>query len=242
MDADLDLIQHNQHHLLHKILSDLLSDDQVAQSRVLDTYYLPNAKLTSPLISVQGIENVKHIFALRSTLCVKPPKVTTVVFDYWTCAVQLTNYIKIPFIPLVLSIPSWMILHFKETDLDSRLLKVWWHEDSWTIEGILQALPIVSEFYTGTVRTTLGKILAGTGRLLKTAGGGSISHSCDIQQRISHRPRVSLFRTILIRWSDFLERGKLHIPRPIDHSHRNHQQHQNQLLLLHCERTLTLKL
>lgn len=81
MDADLDLLQHNQHHLLHskditchtcsplqclslllprlEILSDLLSDDEVAQRRVLDKYYLPNAKLTSPLISVQGIENVK---------------------------------------------------------------------------------------------------------------------------------------------------------------------------------------
>lgn len=75
------------------------------------------------------------IFTLRSTLSVKPPTITTTIFDYWTCAVQLTNYIKIPFIPLVLSIPSWMILHFEETDLDSRLLKVWWHEDSWTIEG-----------------------------------------------------------------------------------------------------------
>ncbi|KAI9285378.1 hypothetical protein BC943DRAFT_324160 [Umbelopsis sp. AD052] len=135
MDADLDLLQHNQHHLLHKILSDLLSDDEIAQRRVLDKYYLPNAKLTSPLISVQGIESIKNVFKLRSTLIVKPPTMTTKIFDYWTCAIHLTNYIKIPFIPLVLSIPSWMILHFKETDQDSRLLKVWWHEDSWTIEG-----------------------------------------------------------------------------------------------------------
>ena len=59
------------------------------------------------------------------------------VFDAKTCAVQLTNFIKIPLVPLTLHTPSWTILHFKETDIDSRLLKVWWHEDSWTIEGKL---------------------------------------------------------------------------------------------------------
>ncbi|KAI8578285.1 hypothetical protein K450DRAFT_248095 [Umbelopsis ramanniana AG] len=240
MDADQDLLQHNQHHLLHKILSDLLSADEVAQRRVLDKYYLPNAKLTSPLISVEGIENIKSIFKLRSTLSVKPPTITTKIFDYWTCAVHLTNYIKIPFIPLVLSIPSWMILHFQETDLDSRLLKVCWHEDSWTIEGILQSLPIVSTLYSGIIRATIGRLFSGTGRLLQSASGGAISHSYDVRQRISHRPRGGLFRTILIRWSDFLERGKLYIPRPIDHPRYNRRHRKNQLLLLHCDQTLKL--
>jgi hypothetical protein len=188
------------------------------------------------------------------------------VFDSKTCAAQLINCIKIPFVSLTLHIPSWTILHFKETDLDSRLLKVWWHEDSWTIEGtehitefwsydipkqdnykienlnisipllwslgILQALPIVSKIYTGLIRTTLGTFLANTGKFLESASGGSTSHSYDVRptNRVRHKPASGLFRTILIRWSDFMDRGKLHIPRPIHHSVDHYERQQ---FLLH---------
>jgi len=220
MDADLDLVHDHNNKFINKILLDLLSDNDAAQRRILDTYYLPNAKLTSPLFTVQGLDRIKNIFTLRSALSVQPPEVTNVVFDAKTCAVQLTNFIKIPLVPLTLHIPSWTILHFKETDIDSRLLKVWWHEDSWTIEGILQSLPIVSSIYTRVIRATLGKVLAGTGKLLESASGGCISHSYDV------RPKPSLFRTVLIRWSDFLDRVTLHIPRPIDHPLHQHQQEQ----------------
>ena len=98
----------------------------------------------------------------------------------------------------------------------------------------------MSRLYSGIIQATLGRLLSGTGRLLQTASGGTISHSYDVRQRISHRPRVGLFRTILIRWSDVLERGKLHIPRPIDHPLYSRRHLKNQLLLLHCDRALQL--
>jgi hypothetical protein len=75
------------------------------------------------------------VFTLTTALSIRPPVITNIVFDSKTCAVQLVNFIKIPLVPLTLNISTWTVLHFKETDLDSRLLKVWWHEESWTIEG-----------------------------------------------------------------------------------------------------------
>lgn len=75
------------------------------------------------------------VFALTTALSTRPPVITNVVFDNKTCAVQLVSFLKVPLVPLTLNVPSWTVLHFKETDLDSRLLKVWWHEESWTIEG-----------------------------------------------------------------------------------------------------------
>ncbi|GAB5590684.1 hypothetical protein Unana1_05584 [Umbelopsis nana] len=59
MDADLDLVHDHNNKFINKILLDLLSDNDAAQRRILDTYYLPNAKLTSPLFTVQGLDRIK---------------------------------------------------------------------------------------------------------------------------------------------------------------------------------------
>lgn len=228
MDADLDL-QYDDNTFMKKILNDLLSHNDSARRRVLNTYYLPNAKLTSPLVSIHGLEKIKNVFALTTALSTRPPVITNVVFDNKTCAVQLVSFLKVPLVPLTLNVPSWTVLHFKETDLDSRLLKVWWHEESWTIEGILQAMPVVSKFYSSMVRAGIGKLLVGTGKLLETVAGGSVSHSYDLPTRASRESRCSLFKTVLISWSDFLTRAKLIVPRPI-HKPVNPYQRQQWIL------------
>jgi hypothetical protein len=95
--------------------------------------------------------------------------------------------------------------------------------------GILQSLPIVSKFYSGIIRVSIGKLLAGTGKLLETVSGGPISHSYDLPTNTSRESRCSLFKTILVSWSDFLDRGKLTVPRPI---HKSVDPYRRQRLIL----------
>jgi hypothetical protein len=57
-----------------------------------------------------------------------------------TAVVHLTQNISPCIFPsfINLQVPAITTLHFKETDQDSGLLKIYRQEDSWTLEGIVQ--------------------------------------------------------------------------------------------------------
>ncbi|KAG0176902.1 hypothetical protein DFQ28_003388 [Apophysomyces sp. BC1034] len=68
-----------------------------------------------------------------------------------------------------LQVPSITTLHFRETEQDSGLLKIYRQEDSWTLEGILQSVPLISFWYNHVLRVVMGKLVTTTGDLLDAA-------------------------------------------------------------------------
>ncbi|KAG1143476.1 hypothetical protein G6F37_006340 [Rhizopus arrhizus] len=69
----------------------------------------------------------------------------------------------------ILALPVTVILEFRETDTDSGLLKIEAHEEHWTVEGIMNSIPILSFWYDRVVRTMVGKLLTATGEAVYTA-------------------------------------------------------------------------
>ncbi|KAH8550488.1 hypothetical protein BGW37DRAFT_407238, partial [Umbelopsis sp. PMI_123] len=98
------------------------------------------------------------------------PTINNVCFAGNTCVVFMTQHLSPRMIPCVhLRLPVIVTLTFLETDLDSGLLKIARHEESWTIDGLLQSVPLVSFWYDHVVRVLMGRLLAATGGLIHYA-------------------------------------------------------------------------
>ena len=68
-----------------------------------------------------------------------------------------------------LKVPAITTLHFRETECDSGLLKIYKQEDSWTLEGLLQSVPLISFWYNHVLRVVMGKLMTATGDILDSA-------------------------------------------------------------------------
>lgn len=115
----------------------------------------------------------KSILLIWKTINKEPPKIDNICFNGKTCVVFLTQTIC-PRIMLLssfvkISLPVTVILEFRETDIDSGLLKIETHQEHWSIEGLLKTIPVVSFWYDHVVRTVMGKILTLTGEAVYTA-------------------------------------------------------------------------
>ncbi|KAI9322471.1 hypothetical protein BX666DRAFT_1845367, partial [Dichotomocladium elegans] len=99
-----------------------------------------------------------------------PPTVDNVCFNGQTCVTYLTQHVCPRAFPFVkLDVPVIVTLHFQETDVDSGLLKISSHKESWTLEGILQAVPLISLWYEHVVRVMMGRLLTSTGEVIHSA-------------------------------------------------------------------------
>ncbi|KAI9478364.1 MAG: hypothetical protein EXX96DRAFT_570558 [Benjaminiella poitrasii] len=104
------------------------------------------------------------------TLNREQPKINNVCFNGKTCIIFLTQILCPRMIPwFKVNLPVTAVLEFKETDEDSGLFKIERHEEQWSIEGILKAIPIVSFWYDHVVRAMIGKLLSATGEAVYTA-------------------------------------------------------------------------
>ncbi|CAO3614897.1 unnamed protein product [Mucor hiemalis] len=152
------------------VVTDLFSYDDVKRKRILDHYYLPNSTFISPILRTSGVHNIKHTLLVWKALNKEPPTINNICFNGKTCVVFLTQTLCPRMFPwLKIALPVTVVLEFKETDKDSGLLKIKTHEEHWTIEGILKAIPFVSFWYDHVVRTMIGKILSATGEAVYTA-------------------------------------------------------------------------
>ena len=65
-----------------------------------------------------------------------PPIIKSVCFNGQTCVAFLTQKLCPRLFPFVqLELPVIVTLNFQETDVDSGLLKIDHHKESWTLEG-----------------------------------------------------------------------------------------------------------
>ncbi|ORY93220.1 hypothetical protein BCR43DRAFT_526815 [Syncephalastrum racemosum] len=171
----MDLELRTQHHdtykdLMTRVVNDLFSFNDTQQQRILQHYYFSEAVFSSPLLTTSGTYNIRHILLLWRTLNKYPPRVDNVCFDGETCVVFLTQRLCPRAVPLVqLELPVVVTLRFRETDLDSGLLKIAEHNESWTLEGLIQSVPFLGFWYDHVVRVLMGRVLSTSGAMIHTA-------------------------------------------------------------------------
>ncbi|KAF7728605.1 hypothetical protein EC973_005832 [Apophysomyces ossiformis] len=122
-------------------------------------------------MSTEGVMNIQYVYTVWQALNRQEPTVTNIVFDGRTAVVHLTQNLSPTIFPafVKLQVPSITTLHFRETEQDSGLLKIYRQEDSWTLEGILQSVPLISFWYNHVLRVVMGKLVTTTGDLLDAA-------------------------------------------------------------------------
>ncbi|KAI7900688.1 uncharacterized protein BX663DRAFT_517266 [Cokeromyces recurvatus] len=169
-DTDIDS-QAASSALVKSIIEDLFSYNAIKRKRILDYYFFQNATLSSPIMSTEGVLNIQYVYTVWQTMNRVEPKINNIVFDGQIAVVQLTQTISPCVFPsfIQFQIPAITTLYFKETDQESGLLKIYKQEDSWTLEGLLQSVPLVSFWYNHVVRLMVGKIVTATGDILDAA-------------------------------------------------------------------------
>ncbi|KAI8874855.1 hypothetical protein K501DRAFT_234517 [Backusella circina FSU 941] len=87
------------------------------------------------------------------------------------CIVFMTQLLCPRLFPFISSIklPILVRLEFKETDTDSGLFKIATHEESWTVQGLVEAVPCLSFWYNTILRNMMGKIVSTTGSVIEAA-------------------------------------------------------------------------
>ncbi|KAI7874045.1 hypothetical protein K492DRAFT_169684 [Lichtheimia hyalospora FSU 10163] len=134
------------------------------------------------------------VYTLCQAFNRQSPTIENIVFDRQTAVVRLTHHLSPCILPsfLKLRIPVVTTLHFRETEPDSGLLKIYHQEDSWTLEGILQSLPLISFWYTNIFRVVMGLLMTTLGDLLDSALGHA--HKMSARGREIHRQSYDLTR------------------------------------------------
>ncbi|KAI8379239.1 uncharacterized protein BYT42DRAFT_568155 [Radiomyces spectabilis] len=122
-------------------------------------------------MSTEGILNIQYVYTVWQALNRHEPIITNIVFDGKTAVVHLVQNLSPAIFPsfVKLQVPSITTLHFRETEQDSGLLKIYKQEDSWTLEGLLQSVPLISFWYNHVLRVVMGKIVTATGDLIDAA-------------------------------------------------------------------------
>ncbi|CAG8811155.1 27117_t:CDS:2, partial [Racocetra persica] len=155
---------------LTEIIQDLFSYDEDRYKHVLETYFIENAKLSHPLLNVEGTHNIRKVFRVWTSLNCLPPEVSDVpIFDGHTAVIRVTQHLSPRVFPFVdFKIPSVTILKFCKND-DDGLLYIEKQEDNWTLEGLIQSVPLINWWYDCVVRVVVGDLVARAGSFLATA-------------------------------------------------------------------------
>ncbi|ORX50121.1 hypothetical protein DM01DRAFT_1308387 [Hesseltinella vesiculosa] len=122
-------------------------------------------------MSTEGVLNIQYVYTVWQALNREEPKITNIVFDGNTAVVHMIQTLSPRIFPsfVRLHVPSITTLHFRETEQDSGLLKIYRQEDSWTLEGLIQSVPLISFWYNHVLRVMMGKLVTTTGDLLDAA-------------------------------------------------------------------------
>lgn len=174
---------HQSPELLQAFIEDLVSLNEYRHKRVLETYFFPDVIYSSTLITTTGILNVRRVFHTWAALNKDEPFIENVIFDGQTCVIHLRQNLRPRIFPLLhLQVPAMTTLHFRADDNGIEgFYKVWKQEENWTLEGLLQSVPLLSWWYEKVVRVIMGKVVTNTGDFLYAA--------TQTANRISNRSR-----------------------------------------------------
>ncbi|CAG8617604.1 6962_t:CDS:2 [Ambispora gerdemannii] len=178
----------NLDEILPDIIHDLLSYDELKHKKVLDEYFVENAKLTHPLLTIEGTYNIRKVFRVWTSLNAEEPTIgETYVIDPQlfvsnpfdglcsgqTAVVHTVQHFRPRIMPFIhLQVPAITTLKFRQTN-DDRIVEIYHQEDTWTLEGLIQSVPIVHWWYENIVRVVMGKLFSGVGSFIYTANKAS---------------------------------------------------------------------
>jgi hypothetical protein len=187
---------HQPPELLYAFIEDLVSLDEYRHKRVLETYFFPDVIYSSTLITTQGILNMRRIFHTWAALNKDEPEIDNVVFNGETCIVYMRQNLRPRVLPLLhFQVPAITTLYFRADDNGIEgVYKVWKQEDNWTLEGLLQAVPLLSWWYENVVRVIMGKVVTNTGDFLYAAA--QTANSIGYRSRELHITTNELTRQV----------------------------------------------
>ncbi|KAF8924220.1 hypothetical protein EDD21DRAFT_393226 [Dissophora ornata] len=145
----------------------LTSYDEEMHKEILEDFFTDDAKYVHPALTVEGRYNIRKVFRVWTSLNKDEPEVTNIVFDGHTAIISLVQNLRPRVFPLLhLQVPATTTLHFRDTPEG---LMIYSHQDSWTLEGIVQSMPLLGWWYDHVVRNVLGSVLTSAGGFLHTA-------------------------------------------------------------------------
>ncbi|CAO3570804.1 unnamed protein product [Mortierella alpina] len=145
----------------------LTSYDEDMHKEILEDFFTDDAKYIHPALTVEGRYNIRKVFRVWTSLNKDEPEVTNIVFDGHTAIISLIQNLRPRVFPLLhLQVPATTTLHFKDTPEG---LMIYSHQDSWTLEGIVQSMPLLGWWYDHVVRNVFGSIMTSAGGFLHTA-------------------------------------------------------------------------
>lgn len=158
-----------QEEVFPEIINDLLSYDDVKHKHVLDKYFAEDAVLIHPLLTTQGTPNIRRVFRVWSSLnALEPTIVESYVLDGQTAVVHsIQNFNPRIFPFLHLKVPAITTLKYRYNP--DRGIEIYSQQDNWTLEGLIQSVPMVNWWYQNIVRVLLGKLFTGADSFIQTA-------------------------------------------------------------------------
>ncbi|KAG0075381.1 hypothetical protein BGZ90_009962 [Linnemannia elongata] len=103
-----------------------------------------------------------------------------------TAIISLIQNLRPRLFPLVsLQVPATTTLHFRDSPEGPMIYS---HQDSWTLEGIVQSVPLLGWWYDHVVRNILGSMLTSAGGFLHTANQttGYLQYRAEEVQKLSN--------------------------------------------------------
>ncbi|KAG0232125.1 hypothetical protein B0O80DRAFT_494213 [Mortierella sp. GBAus27b] len=163
----------------------LTSYDEEMHKEILDDFFTDDAKYIHPALTVEGRYNIRKVFRVWTSLNKDEPLVTDIVFDGHTAVISLVQNLRPRLFPFLhLQVPATTTLHFQESPIGPMIVS---HQDSWTLEGIVQSMPLLGWWYDHIVRNMLGTVLTSAGGFLHTANqtSGYLQYRAGEIQKIS---------------------------------------------------------
>ncbi|KAF9941332.1 hypothetical protein BGZ65_004048 [Modicella reniformis] len=163
----------------------LTSYDEEMHKEILEDFFTEDAKYIHPALTVEGRYNIRKVFRVWTSLNKDEPLVTDIVFDGHTAVISLIQNLRPRLFPLVhLQVPATTTLHFRDSPVGPMIVS---HQDSWTLEGIVQSMPLLGWWYDHVVRNVLGSVMTSAGGFLHTANQttGYLQFRAEEIQKIS---------------------------------------------------------
>ncbi|CAG8438082.1 8874_t:CDS:2 [Diversispora eburnea] len=169
-----------------EICDGLFSYDEKKYKEILENYFVDDAKLSHPLLNVEGTHNIFRVFRVWTSLNLQPPQIDEYpIFDVENAFIRVTQHFRPRILPFVhLSIPSVTILKFRKAD--NGLYYIVKQEDNWTLEGLIQSVPLINWWYDNVVRVVMGGLFTRVGSFLDTANVATYRLTENSHEAISH--------------------------------------------------------
>ncbi|KAG0329098.1 hypothetical protein BGZ99_003482 [Dissophora globulifera] len=180
-----DLVADKNTEFIWWIANRLTSYDETMHKEILDDFFTEDAQYVHPALTVEGRHNIRKVFRVWTSLNKDEPDVTNIVFDGHTAIISLVQNLRPRVFPLLhLQVPATTTLHFRD---EPEGLMIYRHQDSWTLEGIVQSMPLLGWWYDHVVRNVLGSVLTSAGGFLHTANQttGYLQFRAEEVQQIS---------------------------------------------------------